>query len=109
MATQENTLLVDCQERHAADPERFEVPSPERLAEIWIGYTVKVIAGGERFWLVVTKVYPALVDLNSTGSLRDKFAGTVANDLVNTNIHGLKRGDLVEFERRHVAGVEKLV
>jgi len=58
-----------------------------RLKELKPGAFVKVIASGERFWVHVTKVSGSTV------------TGAVDNDLVNTDIHGLRLQDFIEFSK----------
>lgn len=79
------TTFVNAQEMHRENPDRFEVPSTEELKSIKAGHYVKVATGNERFWVHVTEV------------TRDSIKGKVNNDLMNTDIHGLKACDDVEF------------
>jgi hypothetical protein len=99
--------IVDCQARHAAFPDSFAVPNRTLLDALAPGRLVKVIvefppaldprtgrtASGERFWVLLTEVSA------------DRLAGTIDNDLAHTPQHGLRSGDVIAFEARHVAAV----
>jgi len=86
--------FLDGDEMHDIYPRTFEIPSARRKAAIRPGDSVKVCAAGERFWLLVT----------STAYC--EIVGTVDNDLVRTEEHGLAYGDLVRVEPRHVIALE---
>lgn len=80
----------DAQALALAHPSTFEAPSPEVLAGLQVGHFVKVCVGRERFWVKLTALDG------------DRLTGHVDNDLVRTDQHGLRCGDVVQFERRHV-------
>lgn len=67
----------------------------DKLSGLKPGDAVKVVTGGERFWVLLTKV---------DGS---KLTGTVNNHLVNTSEHGLKFGSKIQFSKSNVADVWK--
>jgi len=84
---------IDAQKLHKESPTAFKVPSNKELDQIKKGSVVKICVGGERFWVSVTKV---------SGK---KITGRVDNDLVNTDAHGLRYNDAVEFEKRNVYSI----
>lgn len=87
-------LFTDAQHMAKLYPATFEAPTAAELASIQPGSLVKVCAGeAERFWVKVT---------TRTG---DQLAGTVNNDLLYTDRHGLTFGDSIAFEARHVYAV----
>ena len=57
-----------------------------------VGDIVKISRGGERFWVTVTKPGKEVV-------------GTVDNELIFTDKHGLKLGDEVRFPRNQIVDV----
>lgn len=88
-----NTDFVNAQEMHLLNPETFDVPSEAELAAIKPGDSVKVCTGGERFWVSVTVASESMI------------AGTVDNQLVYTDRHGLRIGDTIHFSRECVYDV----
>lgn len=94
--------LADAQELARCYPDTFEAPNLEELEALQPGNFVKVCVEaigpdgksgpGERFWVELTKVGETLT-------------GTINNDLVFTDLHGLVLGDELCFERRHVYAV----
>lgn len=95
--------LIDAGQKHRDHPESFEVPDALALLRIVPGAFVKVgakftsdapdvIPRAERFWLIVRTVGIPLT-------------GEINNDLVYTAEHGLKCGDILPFELRHVLDV----
>ena len=88
--------FLDGDEMHDIYSRTFEVPSARRMAAILPGDSVKVCAAGERFWILVT----------STAYC--EIVGTVDNDLLCTDEHGLAYGDLVSVEPRHVIALKRL-
>ena len=76
-------------------PDTFSAPSQEALAKIAGGSLVKIatIHGSERFWVNVTEVVGELV------------TGTVDNDLLFTEQHGYKDGDMVSFYKHNVYNI----
>jgi hypothetical protein len=85
--------FMDAQAMHNSHPDRFEAPTLEELAGIKTGDTVKVCTAGERFWTTV-------ISVNG-----ETITASVDNDLVNTRIHGLKFGDSITFEKRHIYAI----
>lgn len=83
-------IFTDAQAMSRLHPQTFDVPAPEILAAIRPGTFVKVCAEPERFWVEVVAVEG------------DGIMGRVSNDLVHTARHGLRDGDNVTFEKRHI-------
>jgi len=77
--------FIDAQKMHKENPETFYAPILPLLKTVIAGSTVKIGIGGERFW-----VYVKSVNFN-------ELTGTIDNDLVRTDIHGLKCNDEVKF------------
>jgi hypothetical protein len=80
-------------------PETFEAPTTEQLGQVSPGSLVKVSVAfaeneegmdGERFWVEVSERHGT------------HLVGQVANELIATPSHGLKRNDRVEFSLEHV-------
>ena len=67
----------------------FQAPTMDDLKGVRIGSSVKVCTGRERFWVLVTRIED------------DVIKGMVDNDLVCEE-HGLKCGDEITFEKRHI-------
>lgn len=86
--------FVDAQEMHRNHPNTFDVPNNNRLGQLKKGSYVKVSIGNERFWAQITEIK----DLNHITAIVD-------NDLVNTDIHGIKYKDTIQVERCHVFDV----
>jgi len=82
--------FIDAQDRHALNPDTFYAPSKKELDTIESGVNVKVCLDDERFWVEVSQVNG------------DEITGTVNNDLIHTASHGLKFGQEIKFEKRHV-------
>lgn len=85
------TQFVNAQDMHRAHPRTFEVPDPSDLDGIKPGTSAKICAGRERFWVEVTAV-----------RVDGEITGVIDNDLICTDEHGLKCGDLVTFRRENV-------
>jgi len=85
--------FIDAQEMKKKHPKTFEAPTQKELEELKVDQFVKVSAEGERFWVELLQVK------------EQKMTGTVANDLVRSE-HGLKFGDIVEIEKRHVYQIQ---
>lgn len=83
-------VLIDAQKMRKMHPATFKAPSPRELDTVHPGSVVKICAGNERFWVIVTDVQGF------------RLQGTVDNDLVHSNVHQLKYGDVVSFELRHI-------
>lgn len=75
---------------HKRNPRTFEATTLAELAAVTVGMHVKVCAGTERFWI-------KLIDANG-----EILKGIIDNDLVRSHEHGLKYGELVSVERRHI-------
>jgi len=83
--------FIDAQEMAKEYPDTFEAPTKEDLDKVKIQDEVKVCANGaERFWVTVTDIK------------EDVIKGKVDNDLISTNIHGLRLHDTIVFEKRHI-------
>lgn len=85
----------DAQSMALQYPTTFFAPSNEDLSGIEVGDHVKICAIKERFWVRVISI---------NGSV---LTGKVDNDLVCTPGHGIKFGDSVEFEFRHIYAILK--
>lgn len=91
--------MLDAQELARLHPKTFEAPSQGDLATLKPGDFVKICVEvikedgapgrGERFWVRLTKVGETLT-------------GTIDNELLFTDLHGLVLRDEISFERRHV-------
>lgn len=84
------TKFENAQELHKANPNSFQVPTQEELDGLTKGDTVKVNTCGERFWVIVTWV----------GG--ESVIGTVDNDLLFTDEHGLDYGDIITFTKENI-------
>lgn len=82
--------LMDGEQRHAAHPRTFLIPSLKKRQNLKIGDWVKIGPDGERFWCEV-------FHKTKTGWL-----GRIGNHLVRSHRHGYYFADCVEFEPRHV-------
>ena len=80
----------NAQELHKANPNTFHVPTQEELDGLTKGDTVKVSTCGERFWVKVTWV----------GG--ESVVGTVDNDLLFTDEHGLDYGDIITITKENI-------
>ena len=67
----------------------FQAPTMDDLKGVGVGSSVKVCSGRERFWVLVSKIEG------------DVITGVVDNDLVCEE-HGLKCGDEIMFDKRHI-------
>lgn len=83
----------DAQRMERLYPDTFAAPDQTELDSVVVGSSVKVCVERERFWVAVTAVEG------------DSVTGRVSNDLVRTAVHGLRDGDSVTFEKRHIFGV----
>jgi hypothetical protein len=97
--TSEGCGLVDVERRHREYPESFEIPSEAERKAIQRGDKVKLVfRDRERMWLFV-EVVAAWDDLFHVGRL--------SNQPVDPGLGGLRRGDFIEFQARHIAAIEK--
>jgi hypothetical protein len=109
--------LIDSQARHQADPERWDYPwaririiepgdmvkvcasLEERfLEEFWAGakaYGIENPPSGERFWCRVERVMPDGLEVR-----------VVQSDMMLSELHGVRNGDILLIERRHILDVE---
>lgn len=87
------TEFTDAQLMRIENPDTFDAPCKEGLDAIKEGDSVKVCNEGERFWVTVTKIED------------QKITGTVDNDLVRSEMHGLNYGDEISFEKRHIYSI----
>jgi RecB family endonuclease NucS len=80
----------------------FEVPSPERIAMIQPGHTIKIGIkqnkkpkefSAERCWATVKKI-----EGNS-------YICSIDNDLVMTSLHGIKYEDLVKVKKHNILAI----
>ncbi len=85
--------FVDAQEMHKNNPETFYAPDNEKLENLKKGDIVKVSTGGERFWCIIDEI--------KQGSI----TATIDNNLVGTDEHGLKYGDSITFESKHIFNI----
>ena len=87
--------LNDAHEMHRMHPDTFEVPGVQDILELKNNVLThaKVSVGDERFWVKVITYRD------------DTFIGTVDNDLIMADKHGLNYGDTIEFGVKHVYGV----
>lgn len=85
--------FVNAQEMHELHPGTFFAPSEEDLSQIKPGVSVKVSIGRERFWVTVTNVDG------------DEITGSVDNDLIFTEEHGLNYGDIISFKKENVYNI----
>lgn len=92
--------LVNARKMAALHPDTFNVPADIDIKALRVGAFVRVYAGDERFWVIITKVNAALFE----GGAPNSFEGTVAGDLVFRS-HGLKFGDLIYFESKHIYSI----
>ena len=84
-------LLTDAQQMAKDNPDTFEAPATEDLDSIKEGSFVKICAAeSERFWVKVTRVEDNLIE------------GTVDNQLIYSDEHGLDLGDIIKCEKKHV-------
>lgn len=81
--------FVDAQ-KMAARYRSFHAPSDD-LISLRPGDFVKVCSGGERFWVVLTKIMPGHM-----------LQGKVNNDITHP---GLRRGDVIQFSTANVFDV----
>lgn len=99
--TESTYTLKDCIIEHQLNPATFDVPPIHEIENLQPGCYAKLIfipqnisassAGGERMWVHLTEVNG------------DRFAGVLDNNPVL--VHELKRGDVIRFERRHIASI----
>ena len=82
---------VDAQAMHKKNPKTFKVPSKAKLKKIKKGDTVKISAGGERFWVTVSSVKG------------NKVCGKVDND--TSACKKFSYGKKVCFQKKHIHAI----
>ncbi len=82
--------FINAQEMRQLHPATFGTPTATELAAIALGDSVKVCTGGERFWVTVAE------------ATESTLTGTVDNELVCSDAHGLRYGDTISFPRECV-------
>lgn len=88
-------IFTDAQLMAVRYPDTFEAPTLDDLRLIEVGDYVKICARDkERFWVLVTGIEGEVV------------TGEVRNVLLSTDVHGLRLGDTVVFEKRNIYQVE---
>jgi len=78
---------------------RFQQAEQDALAGTFMfipGDHAKIRRGSERFWVKVEEM-----------SLDGNYIGTINNDLLSTDEHGLSDGDTVKFSASEVLGVQQ--
>ena len=98
--------LIDCAQQHRVHGATFAVPSVEALNRIAVDALVKVGVTfeaapedqitGERFWVKVAVMEPGA-----------GIVGIIDNDLEYPHRHGLRCGQKIFFETRHVLELEE--
>lgn len=86
-------IIVNAQQMAKKNPLTFEVPTIEELDNIQILDNVKISVGNERFWVKVSEIK------------KTKVTGTINNDLVFTNTHGLRFGDTITFYKKNIYSI----
>ena len=87
--------LENCKKQNKRYPQSFWIPSMEQLDTLRVGDFAKVIAPGERFWVYIHE---------HNGN---NFVGEINNDLVGTDLHKLKYGDLIAFKRENICDIDR--
>ena len=82
--------FTDAQMMADQHSDTFEVPDSHALKHLQPGMLVKVCAENERFWCIIK------------GISGQEVTAIIDNDLVSTDLHGLKYGDEIIFETRHI-------
>ncbi len=77
--------LVNATHMAASHPITFQRPDPAELGRVTVGWFVKVASVCERFWIEVDSIDG------------DVLTGTICNDLLFHEAHGLHRKDRVAF------------
>lgn len=90
-------VLDDAEKRHRAHPDRFDIPDEKARTTLARGQAVKLIFigpyGGERMWVQIKRVRP------------HHYVGKLNNDPIC--IPGLKWGDEIQFEPKHVIDIQE--
>lgn len=85
--------FTDAQEKYRKHPETFDAPTEKELDKVEVGGIVKVCLDHERFWTIVKEVEG------------NRIKAEVNNDLLFTDKHGLRCGDIISFEKRHIYSI----
>ena len=85
--------FIDAQKMAKENPETFYAPSSTELDKIKKGNSVKIAISKERFWVTVVFVN------------NNKITGTIDNDLIFTDEHGLQFEDEIEFEKKNIYSI----
>lgn len=92
----ESTIpFINAIEKNKEHPETFHIPALEEILAVKVGDNVKIANAGscsERFWVQVTSIDPK----------NEVIKGTVNNELIFADDHGLRLGDPIEFSFCHV-------
>lgn len=77
--------FLDVQQVAKMEQSDIEAPTEMDLRQVRVGNQIKVCVGRERFWVSIHQIaWP-------------RFSGTVKNNLIHTEEHGLSYGDHVSF------------
>ena len=82
--------LENCKQRNKHYPNTFGIPFKAQLDTLCVGDLAKVIASGERFWVIIRE------------RKGNDFVGEIDNHLIGTDLHELKYGDLIAFKRENI-------
>lgn len=82
--------FIDAQKMAKKHPKTFFAPTKQELAALKKGDIVKVCPGMERFWVEIIEID------------KQKVKGIVDNNLIFSNVHGLKLNSIVHFEKKHI-------
>ncbi len=98
-----NAIFIDAMERNRQVPGTYPVPTDEQKRKIWKRDSVKIgvessqdrygntqVFADESFWV-------GIVEMQGT-----TLKGTIKTDPRFTAQHGLKHGDAISFEQRHI-------
>ena len=89
--------FTDAQEMQRQYPDTFSAPTVDEIRGLNKKACVKVCAGNERFWVLITQISP-----NEQDPFMTDIHARIDNDLVFTEEHGLKCDDIISFEGRHI-------
>ena len=84
--------LDDCKATNKRFPKTFLIPSVKQLDSLKVGDHAKVIAPGERFWVIIRS------------RKGNDFVGEVNNYLIG-DLHNLKKGDWIAFKRDNICNI----
>jgi len=87
-----NPKLEDCKARNKQYPKTFLLPSLRQLNALKVGDFAKVIAPGERFWVIIRS------------RKGNDFVGEIDSILIG-DLHKLKHGDLIAFKRDNICAI----